>query len=292
MKNFIKVAITATSLFALLFCSAGATVTNPTGMDSVPAELKAFSEQKAKDMSTLVQLLGLNDPSYQKNDINLLSDQDIDQAIQDIVEKYCDADEVNTVMDNLRSTQAKTRSARGTTLNLRLPLKAQETGYYCGPASVQMIVNGYDSSLNVSQNQLASDMDTDSSGTILWKIAVGLNKYMPYDYAICEGGGGDSTSKAIEMTDNAIATLSMGYGVIFDTLQEASGTVRLAGYSNLNRNIYHYIAGEGYNTVDPSNRVAVYADPNDTPEFPDAYGHHNLRFREMCTLCTNLGMVF
>ena len=255
MKNFIKVAITATSLFALLFCSAGATVTNPTGMDSVPAELKAFSEQKAKDMSTLVQLLGLNDPSYQKNDINLLSDQDIDQAIQDIVEKYCEADEVNTVMDNLRSTQAKTRSARGTTLNLRLPLKAQETGYYCGPASVQMIVNGYDSSLNVSQSQLASDMGTDSSGTILWKIAVGLNKYMPYDYAY-------------------------------------SGTVRLAGYSNLNRNIYHYIAGEGYNTVDPSNRVAVYADPNDTTEFPDAYGHHNLRFREMCTLCTDLGMVF
>ena len=59
---------------------------------------------------------------------------------------------------------------------LSVPVFRQETKYWCGPASVQMIVK-YKTGKKVSQSTLASYMNTNKSGTYVYQIARGLNKY-------------------------------------------------------------------------------------------------------------------
>ena len=59
---------------------------------------------------------------------------------------------------------------------LSVPVFRQETKYWCGPASVQMIVK-YQTGKKVSQSTLASYMNTNKSGTYVYQIARGLNKY-------------------------------------------------------------------------------------------------------------------
>lgn len=94
------------------------------------------------------------------------------------------------------------------------------------------------------------------------------------------------------MTDSAIGTLARGYGVIYDTIQYAgTSTNRLVGYSNyLPNNIYHYVAGTGYNNNQPEDRICYYNDPN--AGRPDAYGEQEIGFRLMCTLMKDRGLVF
>lgn len=53
--------------------------------------------------------------------------------------------------------------------------------------------------------------------------------------------------------------------------------------------IYHYVAGEGYNTSDSSNRVCIYVDPNDS--YVGTFGSHQIGFRLMCTLIKDRGLV-
>ena len=50
---------------------------------------------------------------------------------------------------------------------LSVPVFRQETKYWCGPASVQMIVK-YKTGKKVSQSTLASYMNTNKSGTYVW----------------------------------------------------------------------------------------------------------------------------
>lgn len=149
---------------------------------------------------------------------------------------------------------------------------------------------------NVSQSKMASLMDTDVNGTYLSNIPKGLNHYMPNNYKYYQTDGSNSTAEAIKMTNSAIGTLSSGYGVVYDTVQRARGSARLVGYSNLTRDVYHYIAGEGYDVTDASNRKCYYVDPHNTRT--DAYGHHTIAFRTLCTLMSDengtspLGLVF
>ena len=72
--------------------------------------------------------------------------------------------------------QISTRSVTTEEKYLSVPLYEQETKYWCGPASVQMIVK-YKTGKKVSQSTLASYMNTNKSGTYVYQIARGLNKY-------------------------------------------------------------------------------------------------------------------
>ena len=80
--------------------------------------------------------------------------------------------------------------------------------------------------------------------------------------------------------------------LIYDTIQYAgTSTNRLVGYSNyLPNNIYHYVAGTGYNNNQPEDRICYYNDPN--AGRPDAYGEQEIGFRLMCTLMKDRGLVF
>ena len=149
------------------------------------------------------------------------------------------------------STNSVTRQIK----RLDIPALSQENGYYCGPASAQMILRGED--VYVTQDDLAEDLGTNSEGTSFgsnWESA--LNEYSDNDYQILWGSPSDPTDRAILMTDSAIGTLARGYGVIYDTIQYAgTSTNRLVGYSNyLPNNIYHYVAGTCLLYTSPSPR--------------------------------------
>ncbi|MBN2286387.1 MAG: C39 family peptidase [Tissierellales bacterium] len=69
----------------------------------------------------------------------------------------------------------KTNTKSGGSGALSVPVYEQEYDYYCGPASVQMVVK-YEKGIKYSQDTLASDMNTNSSdGTYVYKVTDELN---------------------------------------------------------------------------------------------------------------------
>ena len=263
----------------------------PSSQDIIPPtdEEILAGEQKAADMQRLVELLGLGykDPSESQVTMqtvdNALTDEEVSE-LQSLLDKY-GVNEYTSI--STLSADSVTRAIR----RLNIPLVSQDNGYYCGPASAQMILRG--EGIYLTQTQLASDLGTNSDGTSFganWTNA--LNKYSDNNYQILWGSPSDSTDRAILMTDSAIGTLARGYGVVYDTIQYAgTSTNRLVGYNNyLPNNIYHYVAGTGYNNNQPEDRICYYNDPNSAR--PGAYGQHEIGFRLMCTLIKDRGLVF
>lgn len=81
-----------------------------------------------------------------------------------------------------------------------------------------------------------------------------------------------------------------GYGVVYNTVQYKNETARLKGYSNISRDIYHYVAGEGYDSSDPSNRICYYVDPNKLTY--NGYGRQDISYKTMGELCKTRGLVY
>ncbi|WP_439749886.1 C39 family peptidase [Ileibacterium valens] len=62
-------------------------------------------------------------------------------------------------------------------IRLAIPQRIQENGYYCGPASLQMVLDYHD--ISVSQDQLAADLNTSSiTGTEYEDLARVANQYI------------------------------------------------------------------------------------------------------------------
>lgn len=289
------------TLFAasMLVCNAGALSCGETlpenGVTNAATECTVEGnregQQKAADMQRLVHLLGLQDASEA---VSIHNSVDTQSEIHDIIFKYYDDSVVNQIVTSYSGMQ--TRANNNKVYNLNLSAVKQATSYCGGPASAYMVVAKAVRGANVSQSKMASLMDTDVNGTYLSNIPKGLNHYMPNNYKYYQTDGSNSTAEAIKMTNSAIGTLSSGYGVVYDTVQRARGSARLVGYSNLTRDVYHYIAGEGYDVTDASNRNVLLCRPHNTRT--DAYGHHTIAFRTLCTLMSDengtspLGLVF
>ena len=275
------------TLFAasMLVCNAGALSCGETlpenGVTNAATECTVEGnregQQKAADMQRLVHLLGLQDASEA---VSIHNSVDTQSEIHDIIFKYYDDSVVNQIVTSYSGMQ--TRANNNKVYNLNLSAVKQATSYWCGPASAYMVVAKAVRGANVSQSKMASLMDTDVNGTYLSNIPKGLNHYMPNNYKYYQTDGSNSTAEAIKMTNSAIGTLSSGYGVVYDTVQRARGSARLVGYSNLTRDVYHYIAGEGYDVTDASNRKCYYVDPHNTRT--DAYGLHSEHYVHLCLM--------
>ena len=90
----------------------------------------------------------------------------------------------------------------GEIITLPVTLFQQETGYYCGPASVQMVVNYL--SDYVEQDDLASDLGCfGGGGTNVDKVLPCLNKYLGSGYyEECRTYGGDNIAGLIPLSIN------------------------------------------------------------------------------------------
>lgn len=289
------------TLFAasMLVCNAGALSCGETlpenGVTNAATECTVEGnregQQKAADMQRLVHLLGLQDANEA---VSIHNSVDTQSEIHDIISKYYDDSVVDQIVNSHSGMQ--TRASNKKVYNLNLSAVKQATNYWCGPASAYMVVANVICGTDASQAKMASLMETNANGTYLSNIPNGLNPYMPNTYEYYQTDGSNSTAEAIKMTNSAIGTLSSGYGVVYDTVQRARGSARLVGYYNLTRDVYHYIAGEGYDITDASNRKCYYVDPHNTRT--EAYGHHTIAFRTLCTLMSDengtspLGLVF
>lgn len=253
------------------------------------AEL-AEAEESAAEMTRVVELLGLGyretTRSADAEGEHTVSPEDYAEAIA-ILEKYGPV----RPQSPLSAIAGGVRISSYTNLNFT-PVK-QSNGYYCGPASAYMVLK--DEGCSVTQSGLAGNsfLQTDRySQTPFdsnWETT--MNYYSNHTYRRMWGDSGDSTNKAIELTDAAITTLYSSYGVIYDTIQYPSKRDRLAGYPlDLQNTVYHYVAGEGYNAANASNRLCLYVDPNGAR--PDAYGHQEIGFRLMATLVKDRGIVY
>lgn len=284
MKRRILICCIAISLFTFFTASASYQnsveaqlaengVTNPMGMLTI-AEQQA-ADEKVNDMQ---RLMGLLNHSASHPTLSLASNDNTYDEVYNIVAKYTDPTRVNAVMEQLL------RVTPTGYIDLGLALYKQETDYYCGPASAYMVLIPH--TRNLTQSQLAKELGTTTSGTGLgsnW-IPV-MKKYSYRDYSVISG----SSKTPAAMTDTAIATMAQGYGVVYNTVQYANGSARLVGYDNLNFDVYHYVAGGGYDNSNPSSRDCIYLDPTNVRS--SAYGYHTIKFGTMCTLIHDRGMI-
>lgn len=122
--------------------------------------------------------------------------------------------------------------------------RAQETGYYCGPASVQSVLGG--KNINVSQSTLAAQMGTTTAGTAVYKIAETLRNYGAgyYNYEYISSAFPNNYEKAIKA----------GYAVVLNV-----NTQNMYGYNG--RALQHYIVGFGYEYLTSTYRELWYFDP-------------------------------
>ncbi|WHH57662.1 C39 family peptidase [Petroclostridium sp. X23] len=184
--------------------------------------------------------------------------------------------------------------------NLHLPGEVQEYGNYCAPASIQAILKH--KGLSKTQTELAKlcGIVPNGSGTILYKVAPALNYYnkasgrsnLSYKYYTLLPSAVQASEWNVKMADSAIATIVGNYGVVYDVHQVKGSAHYLQGYSTMvSGNIYHYVAGEGFDSSDPSNRICYYYDSNN---LKDNLGdrHMHVTFQTMGVLTNDMGLVY
>ncbi|WP_276663257.1 C39 family peptidase [Syntrophomonas wolfei] len=219
------------------------------------------------------------------------------EELEDILNKYGNGMTVSKLFNNTMKNPGDYQSKW-----VNMTPEEQTTYYYCGPASGAMVLKG--KGISTSQSILAgsSYMDTDSTQqTYLWRVPYGLNKYkgtngLSFNYAYIQTNSGESAVDwAIRMTNAAIGCLLTEYGTVYDT--KSIGDLMLEGYQSVpSSGLYHYVAGYGFDSSDPSNRVCYYMDPN--PNGAGSYSHtnssgpHEMSFYKMGQLTKPLGLVF
>lgn len=182
------------------------------------------------------------------------------------------------------------------TKNIWVPGQVQQTDYWCGPASGYAVLK--DRGINVTQSIMATRMQTTTQGTVLARVAPALNYYNGsngnyFNYVLRTGPGYYTSTWAMNMTNWAISTILGNYGVIYDChMVNAPGSARLQGYETMySAHIYHYVAGEGFNSSDPSNRRCYYYDSNNQKtNLGDR--HMNVSFQTMAHLTDDFGIVY
>jgi hypothetical protein len=178
---------------------------------------------------------------------------------------------------------------------LGLPGQVQTTSYYCGPATAYAILEGR--GISTTQAKIASRASTTTNGTIMSNLLDAMNSYSgtsgkTFRYAKLSGPGSNTDKWYATMTADAITTLIGGYGVVYNVhMVNSTGSARLAGYSTMvASNIYHYVAGEGYDSTSASNRICYYYDSNNEKTFTTR--HQHVTFTTMAILTDDMSIGF
>lgn len=153
---------------------------------------------------------------------------------------------------------------------LDVPLYMQNTKYYCGPASVQMVLAYLGE--NVTQDTLAQQMNTQSSGgTYVYKIRDCLNNYL-----------GSGTYKYV-LTSEISFVNGMKYSI--DKNFPVICHIRTGALPIYNgRDSGHYVVTTGYFSVEHNpngiedTKTIYYNDPHYNTAY---YGAHTCTYTEM-----------
>lgn len=133
----------------------------------------------------------------------------------------------------------------------------QETGYWCGPASTQMVLSCR--GIWESEENLAYQLGTHTGGTdYIGQFPPVLNKYMPDgDYGYRDLSDPPSASQKDELWSWIVNSIDAGYGIVANIVAPPSNypigvkgapTLQYAGMGT----VYHYIALVGYDDQYPA----------------------------------------
>jgi hypothetical protein len=130
----------------------------------------------------------------------------------------------------------------------------QETGYWCGPASTQIVLTAH--GIDVPERELADELGTDTDGTDwIGQISAVLARRTGRPYATVEVPNDPPTPGQIgRLWDDIVGSIDGGNGVVANIV--ATPTNRPPGYPA--QMIYHYVAVVGY---DDGERNVYVADP-------------------------------
>lgn len=224
------------------------------------------------------------------------------ETIQTFIDQYCQGSSVNNYINqsssNTPSVITPDAVGDGQTLNLWLPGMVQTQDNYCAAATCYAILQGR--GINVSEATMATRLGISpgGAGAVLSKVCPALNYYNGsngnyFNYALATGPGSYTSAWQTSMTNNAIATLLGNYGVVYDVhMINSSGSARLAGYETMySSDIKHYVAGEGFNSTDTSNKICYYYDSNNL-KTNLGNRHMNVTFYIMSRLTDDMGICF
>lgn len=171
--------------------------------------------------------------------------------------------ETNAANENIYTPQG------GGTESLSVPLRQQQNGFYCGPASVQMVLAyfGY----AATQAKLAEDMLTNQlDGTLVWRIASRINSSMGSgQYAFIH-------TSELSFSSKLLPSINDGYPIVCHTQ-----TNKLPHYNGHSSG--HYVVVIGYSWVQGGSsggqetRV-IFNDPNYNDSY---YGRHTCTVSQM-----------
>ncbi len=148
---------------------------------------------------------------------------------------------------------------------LAVPLYQQELTYYCGPASVQMVLS-YINNRSYSQDYLAGQMNMNGSGAYVYQVANCLNNLM---YS--------GTQYNYYEVYNTIFANNVVYSLDNDrpVVAHVKGSRLPAGGSNSG----HYVVIKSYyHSGNPSNASIAYNDPHYNNTY---YGSHTGTISQM-----------
>lgn len=170
-------------------------------------------------------------------------------------------------------------------------LVAQETFYYCGPASSQTIIRSATGNV-VSENDLARQLGTTRNGTDwIGLFPAVLNRHLPgAEYRAVEMPNDPPTGEQRErLWRDITASINAGYGVVANIVAPPSNYPRAVAPSDVHPRytggtVYHYIALMGYS--DGGGRRVWVADSGFYP-----YGYW-IGFDQLATLIPPKGYAF
>lgn len=130
----------------------------------------------------------------------------------------------------------------------------QETGFWCGPASTQIVLTGF--GIDVAERDLALELGTTTNGTDwIGQISQVLKRRSGRPYITVEMPNDPPTRAQVDrLWDDIVRSIDGGNGVVANIVAPASN--HPPGYPNYT--IYHYFTVMGY---EPNGRQVYVADP-------------------------------
>ena len=146
-------------------------------------------------------------------------------------------------------------------LNYNRTVVPQDTGYWCGPASAQIVLNTR--GVQVSEADLARQLGTTTAGTnYIGLIEKVLNNYLPganYKSVYLEKDP-PTEAQRVTLWDNLRDSIDAGYGVVMNWVSPPGNRpkgVKGSVSPNYGRNtVWHYVSAMGYDDKDKAVWVA------------------------------------
>ncbi|NUT53956.1 MAG: hypothetical protein HOV94_42705 [Saccharothrix sp.] len=166
----------------------------------------------------------------------------------------------------------KSRSLSAQATNLWLDWQRQETGWWCGPASVSEITNAR--GVGMGQDEAARELGTTEDGTAWWTrnwagivyypVQSVLNDRIETDYYEVKPLSSWPTGSEIRTYQaNLVYNVDRGWHLAGNTYEVAGSSYRLNNHP-LGRTIWHWVAIYGYDnsgdTTHYADSIATYGD--------------------------------